>query len=81
VDQLARHQEQEISGVARLRDKYAADKERLDALTASVAERDADLAAQKTRSRRRSTRCRSCGSRRTASGAERRRRYGSARAR
>jgi cell wall-associated NlpC family hydrolase len=47
VDQLARHQEQEISGVARLRDKYAADKQRLDALTASVAERDADLAAQK----------------------------------
>jgi peptidoglycan DL-endopeptidase CwlO len=47
VDQLARHQEQKISGVAQLRDKYAADKERLDALTASVAERDAELAAQK----------------------------------
>jgi cell wall-associated NlpC family hydrolase len=47
VDQLARHQEQEISGVARLRDKYAADKQRLDALTASVAERDAELGAQK----------------------------------
>jgi cell wall-associated NlpC family hydrolase len=47
VDQLARHQEQQISGVAQLRDKYAADKQRLDALTASVAERDADLAAQK----------------------------------
>ena len=47
ADQLARHQEQQISGVAQLRDKYAADKQRLDALTASVAERDADLAAQK----------------------------------
>jgi cell wall-associated NlpC family hydrolase len=47
VNQLARHQEQQISGVAQLRDRYAADKQRLDALTASVAERDADLAAQK----------------------------------
>jgi cell wall-associated NlpC family hydrolase len=47
VDQLARHQEQEISGVARLRDRYAADKQRLDALTASVAARDAELAEQK----------------------------------
>jgi cell wall-associated NlpC family hydrolase len=47
VDQLAHHQEQQISGVARLRDQYAADKERLDALTASVAARDAQLAAQK----------------------------------
>jgi cell wall-associated NlpC family hydrolase len=37
VDQLARHQKQEISGVARLRDRYAADKQRLDA----------NLAAQK----------------------------------
>ena len=47
VDQLARHQERQISGVARLRDKYTADKQRLDALTASVAERDAELGAQK----------------------------------
>ncbi len=47
VDQLARHQKQEISGVAQLRDRYAADKDRLDTLTASVAARDADLAAQK----------------------------------
>jgi peptidoglycan DL-endopeptidase CwlO len=47
VDQLARHQKQEISGVAQLRDRYAADKDRLDTLTASVAARDASLAAQK----------------------------------
>ena len=47
VDQLARHQKQEISGVAQLRDRYAADKDRLDMLTASVAARDASLAAQK----------------------------------
>ena len=37
LDQLARHQQQQISGVAQLRDKYAADKHELDALTASVA--------------------------------------------
>jgi cell wall-associated NlpC family hydrolase len=47
ADQLARHQEQEISGVAKLRDKYAADKHTLDTLTASIAARDADLADQK----------------------------------
>jgi cell wall-associated NlpC family hydrolase len=47
ADQLARHQEQEISGVAKLRDKYAADKQTLDALTTSIAARDADLADQK----------------------------------
>jgi cell wall-associated NlpC family hydrolase len=48
VNQLARHQEREISGVAKLRDKYAADKQRLDLLTAQVAARDADLAKQKS---------------------------------
>jgi peptidoglycan DL-endopeptidase CwlO len=47
ADQLARHQEQEISGVAKLRDKYAADKQTLDALTVSIAARDADLSKQK----------------------------------
>jgi len=47
VDQLARHQEDEIAGVAKLRDKYAADKLQLDQLTAAIAMRDADLAQQK----------------------------------
>lgn len=47
VDQLARHQQQEIAGVAALRDKYAADKSQLDELTTSIAARDADLAQQK----------------------------------
>jgi peptidoglycan DL-endopeptidase CwlO len=47
VNELAKHQEREISGVARLRDKYAADKQRLDLLTAQVAARDAELAKQK----------------------------------
>lgn len=47
VDQLARHQQQEIAGVAALRDKYAADKSQLDQLTTSIAARDADLAQQK----------------------------------
>jgi cell wall-associated NlpC family hydrolase len=47
ADQLARHQEQEISGVAKLRDKYAADKQTLDALTVSIAARDKELSAQK----------------------------------
>jgi cell wall-associated NlpC family hydrolase len=47
ADQLARHQEQEISGVAKLRDKYAADKETLDALTVSIKQRDQDLSEQK----------------------------------
>jgi cell wall-associated NlpC family hydrolase len=47
ANQLARHQEQEISGVAKLRDKYAADKQNLDTLTKSIAARDADLSQQK----------------------------------
>jgi cell wall-associated NlpC family hydrolase len=47
ANQLARHQEQEISGVAKLRDKYAADQQDLDTLTASIAARDKDLAVQK----------------------------------
>jgi cell wall-associated NlpC family hydrolase len=47
ADQLARHQEAAISDVAKLRDKYAADKQTLDALTASIAARDQELAQQK----------------------------------
>jgi cell wall-associated NlpC family hydrolase len=47
VDQLARRQEDQISGVAKLRDKYAADKQDLATLTQSVAARDKDLATQK----------------------------------
>lgn len=47
VDQLARHQQAEVAGVAALRDKYAADKSQLDELTTSIAARDADLAQQK----------------------------------
>ena len=47
VDQLARHQQEQIAGVAKLRDRYAADKLQLDQLTASIAARDADLAQQK----------------------------------
>ena len=47
VDQLARHQQAEIAGVAKLRDKYAADEEQLDQLTTSIAARDAELAQQK----------------------------------
>ena len=47
VDQLARHQQEQISGVAKLRDKFAADKRDLDTLTAAVASRDTELAKQK----------------------------------
>jgi cell wall-associated NlpC family hydrolase len=47
VDQLARHQESQISSVSKLRDKYASDQRDLATLTASVAARDADLSKQK----------------------------------
>jgi cell wall-associated NlpC family hydrolase len=47
ANQLARHQEEQISGVAKLRDKYAADKQDLDTLTTSIAARDAELKQQK----------------------------------
>jgi peptidoglycan DL-endopeptidase CwlO len=47
VDQLARHQQQSIADVAKLRDKYAGDKQDLATLTRSVAARDAELANQK----------------------------------
>jgi cell wall-associated NlpC family hydrolase len=48
LDQLARHQQQQIAGVAKLRDKYAATKANLDVLTKAVAARDTELAKQKT---------------------------------
>jgi cell wall-associated NlpC family hydrolase len=48
LDQLARHQQDQIAGVAKLRDKYAATKSDLDVLTTSIAARDADLAKKKT---------------------------------
>jgi cell wall-associated NlpC family hydrolase len=47
VDQLARHQQDSIADVAKLRDKYTSDKQNLVTLTQSVAARDADLSAQK----------------------------------
>jgi cell wall-associated NlpC family hydrolase len=47
LDHYARHQREQISGVAALRDRYAADKQRLDLLTQSLAVRDADLAKTK----------------------------------
>jgi cell wall-associated NlpC family hydrolase len=47
VDQLARHQQESIADVAKLRDKYAADKQTLVTLTQSIAARDADLSQQK----------------------------------
>ena len=47
LDHYARHQREQISGVAALRDRYAADKQRLDVLTQSLAVREADLAKTK----------------------------------
>ncbi|GAA0565619.1 C40 family peptidase [Paractinoplanes ferrugineus] len=48
LDQLARHQQEQIAGVAKLRDKYTGIKSDLDLLTTSIAARDADLAKKKT---------------------------------
>ncbi|NMO51580.1 NlpC/P60 family protein [Actinoplanes sp. TBRC 11911] len=48
LDQLAKHQQLQIAGVAALRDKYAATKADLDTLTQSIAARDKDLATKKT---------------------------------
>lgn len=48
LDQLAKHQQDQIAGVAKLRDKYAAMRTDLDVLTKSVAARDADLVDKKT---------------------------------
>jgi cell wall-associated NlpC family hydrolase len=47
LDQLARHQKEQISGVAALRDKLAATKADLDVVTKSVAARDKDLSSRK----------------------------------
>ena len=47
IDQLARHQQEQVAGVARLRDQYAAAKVDLDQLTQSIATRDADLSVRK----------------------------------
>jgi peptidoglycan DL-endopeptidase CwlO len=47
LDLMARRQRAQVSGVIDLRDRYAADKRDLDAITASLAARDADLAAKK----------------------------------
>jgi cell wall-associated NlpC family hydrolase len=47
LDLMARTQRAQVSDVAALRDKYAADKRDLDTATAALAKRDADLAARK----------------------------------
>jgi hypothetical protein len=44
LDQLARHQQDQIAGVAKLRDKYAGMQSDLTVLTQSMAARDAALA-------------------------------------
>ncbi|WP_328470059.1 C40 family peptidase [Actinoplanes sp. NBC_00393] len=48
LDQLAYNREQSIADVARLRDKYAADKAKVDQLASEIAVRDKDLASKKT---------------------------------
>lgn len=48
LDQVARHQRDQIADVAALRDKLAATKVDLDVVTKSVAARDVDLAKRKT---------------------------------
>ncbi|AGL18092.1 C40 family peptidase [Actinoplanes sp. N902-109] len=47
LDQIARHQQEQVAGVAKLRDKYAKDKQDLATLTDAVAARDKDLATRK----------------------------------
>jgi cell wall-associated NlpC family hydrolase len=47
LDQLAKHQQLQIAGVAALRDKLTATKADLDTLTQSIASRDKDLATKK----------------------------------
>ena len=47
LDQLSRHQQDQIAGVAKLRDKYTGMKSDLDALTQSIAARDSELGQQK----------------------------------
>jgi cell wall-associated NlpC family hydrolase len=48
LDQLARHQQDQIADVVKLRDKYSAMKSDLAVLTTSIAARDADLSKRKT---------------------------------
>lgn len=48
LDQLSRHQQEQIAGVAKLRDQYAQSKTDLETLTKAIAARDADLSAKKT---------------------------------
>ncbi len=48
LDQLARHQRDQISNVAVLLDQFSNTKSTLDALTSSIAARDADLVQKKT---------------------------------
>jgi peptidoglycan DL-endopeptidase CwlO len=47
LDYMARQQREQISGVAAMRDKYAAQKHSLDQLITAEAKQDADLAARK----------------------------------
>jgi cell wall-associated NlpC family hydrolase len=47
LDQLAQNQTASIANVAKLRDKYAADKAKVDQLEKEIAARDADLATKK----------------------------------
>ncbi|WP_082772098.1 NlpC/P60 family protein [Actinoplanes sp. TFC3] len=47
LDQIARHQEAQVADVAKLRDKYAKDKQDLATLTDAVAARDKDLGTRK----------------------------------
>ncbi|MFC7532869.1 NlpC/P60 family protein [Actinoplanes sp. GCM10030250] len=47
LDQLAFNQRQSIADVAKLRDKYAADKAKVDQLETEIAARDTDLASKK----------------------------------
>jgi len=47
LDQLAQNQTASIANVAKLRDKYAADKAKVDQLATEIAARDKDLASKK----------------------------------
>ena len=47
LDQYARHQRNEVSDVAELRDRLASDKQDLDVLTSALAGQDAQLAQSK----------------------------------
>lgn len=49
AEQLARQRQEQIRGVVKLRDKYAASKDKLDKLRASLAAQDAYLSQQKSK--------------------------------